>query len=70
MNRASFDAARVWLAAGAAAACLAALLGALILVGGRGLAGFWPSRVVELHLADGARVLGEAVADDGTTLIL
>jgi phosphate transport system permease protein len=70
MSRAGFDAARIWLVAGAAAACLAALVGALVLIGAQGFAGFWPPRVVELRLADGTQLLGEAVADDGATLIL
>jgi phosphate transport system permease protein len=49
----------VWLAGGALALCLLAILG---LFGGicvRGLAGFWPARLVELHLRDGSVVLGE-----------
>jgi phosphate transport system permease protein len=70
MNRATSDAAPIWLAAGAAAACLAALLGALVLIGSRAFTGFWPPRVVDVESVDGTRFLGEAITDDGATLIL
>jgi phosphate transport system permease protein len=70
VNRAASGDVPVWLAAGAAAACFAALLGALALIGWRGLSGFWPPQVVDVELHDGSRFLGEAVADDGAMLIL
>jgi phosphate transport system permease protein len=50
-----------WLCAGSLGLCLLGVLGLLILLGYQGLSGFWPSRVIEIHLKDGGRVLGELV---------
>ncbi|HJT99202.1 MAG TPA: ABC transporter permease subunit [Rhodanobacteraceae bacterium] len=60
----------LWLVAGAAATSLAAMLALLALVVGKGVAGFWPPRIVALQLADGSRPLGEIVAEDRDTLVL
>ncbi|HEY6985291.1 MAG TPA: ABC transporter permease subunit [Rhodanobacteraceae bacterium] len=70
MSRASAAHSGIWLTAGAAAACLASILAVLLLLFGQGLATFWPSRIVELQLDDGTRVLGEiaTVADDALVL--
>ena len=66
MNRTASGHAGTWLVAGAAALCLAAMLGVLGLLAGAGLSTFWPSRIVELRDTDGRVAIGEiaAVAED------
>ena len=70
MTRSTSDNARTWLVAGAAAACLAAMSMALLLLGGKGLATFWPSRIVELQLREGRDLLGEIVSQGDDILVI
>jgi phosphate transport system permease protein len=70
MMRMSSGNAGTWLVAGAAAACLAAMLMALLLLGGKGLATFWPSRIVELRLDDGRDLLGEIALESDDVLVV
>jgi len=62
MKSGAAGAAGTWLLAGASAACLAAMLAVLVLLGGAGLAPFWPSPIVEMELKDGRSVLGEVAS--------
>jgi len=66
----AFGDAGTWLVAGAAAACLAAMLALLIVLGGAGAAPFWPSPIVEVQTRDGRVLLGEIVSrsDDAIAL--
>ncbi len=70
MSRASWESGGTWLVGGAAAACLAGVVMVLWIVAAAGLSAFWPSRVVELRLADGRESLGEIVSDDGDRLVM
>lgn len=61
---------KVWLLAGATAACLGVLL---CLIGGLAIAGFtpfWPLPVSELHLSNGEVLLGEVVFGDRGAIAL
>jgi len=49
----------VWLTGGGLAVATCMILGLLLLVLAGGLRTFWPRRIVELTLADGAKVMGE-----------
>jgi phosphate transport system permease protein len=62
MNVAARGEAGTWLVAGAAAACLAAMLALLAWLTLAGFAALWPARIVELRLDEGRNVLGEIVA--------
>jgi phosphate transport system permease protein len=70
MKRVASGESALWLCAGAAAACLAAIVALLIWLAVAGLAAFWPSPIVEIGLADGRTVLGEVVEHRGDTLVL
>lgn len=70
MRRGSAGDAGTWLLAGAAAACLATMLMVLLLLGGAGLAPFWPAHIAELRMADGGSVLGEVVAKTEHVLVV
>jgi phosphate transport system permease protein len=59
-----------WLVAGAPAVCLAAILMALLLLGGKGLATFWPAHIVELHFDDGRALLGEIALQRDDVLVV
>ncbi|HHI79912.1 MAG TPA: phosphate ABC transporter permease PstA [Planctomycetes bacterium] len=50
-----------WLCAGSLGLCLVGVIGLLLLLGYQGLSGFWPSRVMEVHLKGGGKALGELV---------
>ena len=50
-----------WLCAGSLGLCLVGVIGLLFLLGYQGLSGFWPSRVMEVHLKGGGKALGELV---------
>ena len=63
MSFASRGYAGTWLVAGAAAVCLAALLGLFALLAGKGLATLWPSPIVEVHVNDGRDLIGEIAAE-------
>jgi phosphate transport system permease protein len=70
MKRSVTGDAALWLSAGAAALCLGAIVAVLLWLAGAGLSTFWPSRIVDLRLADGGSVLGEVAARyDGTRVI-
>ena len=60
----------VWLAAGSAAACLAAIIALGVLLAVEGLAPFWPARIVEMRTSDGAARLGEIVASEDHAIVL
>ena len=70
MKREASGDAALWLCAGAAAACLGAIVALLLWLGAAGLSAFWPAPVVEIGLADGRTVLGEIAERRGETLIL
>jgi phosphate transport system permease protein len=70
MKRAASGEAALWLCAGAAAACLAAIVALLLWLGGAGLSAFWPSPIVELGLGDGRDVLGEIAERRGDVLVV
>jgi len=70
MKRAAYGNAALWVCAGAAAACLVAIVALLVWLGGAGLSAFWPSPVVEIGLADGRTVLGEIAEQSGSTLVI
>ncbi len=70
MRRLSSGDGALWLCAGAAAACIAAIAALLIWLSGAGLAAFWPAPIVEIALADGQTVLGEVVEHRGATLVI
>ncbi|HEX5124803.1 MAG TPA: hypothetical protein VFV97_16285, partial [Rhodanobacteraceae bacterium] len=70
MKRAATGDAALWLCAGAAASCLAAIVALLLWLGGAGLSAFWPSPIVEFGTADGRDVLGEIVERRGDVLVV
>jgi phosphate transport system permease protein len=70
MRRGSSGEAALWVCAGAAALCLAAIVALLLWLGGAGLAPFWPAPVVEIGLADGRTLLGEVAEQRGDTLVI
>jgi phosphate transport system permease protein len=70
MRRGSSGDGALWLCAGAAAACLAAIVALLLWLGGAGLSAFWPSPIVEIGLADGRTVLGEIAERRDETLVI
>jgi len=55
----------VWIAGGTLAAILLGAFILLFVVFANGLAYFWPSRLEEIHLSDGSRLLGRRVASLG-----
>jgi len=65
VKRASRGFAGTWLVAGAAAACIAAMLALLVLLTAKGLGTLWPSHIVEVRLDDGSSLLGEIASDSG-----
>ena len=70
MRRGSSGEGALWLCAGAAAACLAAIVALLVWLGAAGLAPFWPAPIVEIGLADGHTLLGEVAERRGSTLVI
>ena len=70
MNVAAKGEAGTWLVAGAAAACLAAMLALLAWLTLAGFAALWPSRIVEIRLDDGRKTLGEIVAASDEALAI
>jgi phosphate transport system permease protein len=54
----------LWLTGGGLAASLLMIVGLLLLVVWNGLSTFWPTPLVEMHLADGNVLLGEVTRDD------
>lgn len=70
MKRAASGDGALWLCAGAAAACLVAIVALLVWLGGAGLSAFWPSPIVEFGFADGGTMLGEVAERRGDTLVI
>ncbi len=70
MRRAASGDATLWLCAGAAATCLAAIVALLAWLGIAGLSAFWPSPIVEVGLADGRTLLGEIAERRGNALVI
>jgi phosphate transport system permease protein len=70
MRRAASGDAALWICAGAAGACLAAIVALLVWLGGAGLWAFWPSPIVEIGTTDGRGVLGEIAERRGDTLVI
>ena len=54
----------VWLTGGALVLCLLMVVGLLVLVFSRGMATFWPSRIVQFQTVDGRTVMGEVTREE------